>query len=279
MTESPSTIRRTEDPETARDSAGTMMDALGRIDSLVLLMNRVRESEPGSCHAGDNRKSPRFVPSVTIQHSLVGALHCMLEFQRVTVEGGETSTGVTSRPFGQIAIVRQALDMCALAGWLMNSNNRDERIRRVFRLERENVRLSDSALKSLGQQPDRSREEKWQELQEIFAETSVEGLDLNHNGSALPRTTDMLKEIEKATWTTPRKYLAHWQLASGFAHGMPWAFTQVAALEEVAPHENSASSTFNVTINMTTLAMLASSTVLLLEDLVELFRSRSIKLW
>lgn len=263
----------------AHDSAGTMLDALGRIDSLVLLMNQVREPEPGSCHAGDNRKCPRFVPSVTIQHSLVGALHCMLEFQRVTVERGETSTGVTSRPFGQIAIVRQALDMCALAGWLMNSDNRDERIRRVFRLERENVRLSDSALKSLGQQPDRSRKEKWQELQEVFAETSVEGPDLNHSGSMLPRTTDMLKEIEKATWTTPRKYLAYWQLASGFAHGMPWVFTQVAALEEVALHESSASSTFNVTINMTTLAMLASSTVLLLEDLVELFRSRSVKLW
>jgi hypothetical protein len=280
LTDNPAAGRQKESPEVAQENAEVLLTVLSGIDRMMDEMKNVVEAEPGSCHAGDNRKSPRYVPSVTIQHSLVGALHCMAEFRRVSVEESESSVAISTRPYGQIAILRQALDMCALAGWLMDSNNRDERIRRIFRLEFDNIKLSDVALNSLGAQPTPERPEKLRLLQKAFMETSVGGLDLTRSrGSSLPTTTDMLTTLEKASWTARRKYLAIWQLASGFAHGMPWAYTQVAELEVVSEHQRSESITSNVTISITALATIASRTMLLLADLVRLFSSRSRKQW
>lgn len=268
---------RRESSESRDEAAAILAKAFGELERIRDGLNAHAETQKGSSLSGDDLKSPRFIPSVTFHHSIAGALNCLEELRELMVVENKSEIEITSRPYGQIALVRQALDMAALGSYLLSPPARTERIRRVFLLEKENARLSYNTLANFGETPSKPLADRLEYLQAAAQEAGQTDLDLLRKEIKLPTTTSMLEAVQREPWTEPRSYLGTWQLASGFAHGMSWAMSQVAELEEVAPSSRTASSTYHVTIGFTLLCTLVGNAVLLVRDLVGLYVSRAQK--
>ena len=65
------------------EAAQTLVNVFAKLSEVRSRLDVVERPEPGSSLYGDDKRSPKYVPSVTVLYSLSGALNCLEELQQL----------------------------------------------------------------------------------------------------------------------------------------------------------------------------------------------------
>lgn len=211
---------RASDDQSIRDKWVELAKIVNR------LVQRVADPEDfaivrSSSLAGDDRESHPFEISHAIRH-LINASVDQLDGIKVLLVDAETehlAVGST--------LARAALENTATALWILGPRSRDTRIERVLRWHARNYHHDKSTVGHLvGDAPDRH-------LDMVRAVARTRGLSVGAITSGY-RTTTPIKGSSEFT-TIDANFL--WSVASGFAHGRPWAYQGLLRREALSVDE------------------------------------------
>lgn len=162
----------------------------------------------GSSLAGDDAASHPFEVSQAVRH-LINASVDQLHGAKVLIhDAGAEHLAVAS------TLARAALENTAAAMWILGPRTRDDRVARVLRWHARNYHDEAGTVGHLvGDAPQRN-------LELVKDVAARRGLD----GEALAKGYKVTTPIDGSEEFTTIQVRFLWSLASGFAHGRPWAY-------------------------------------------------------
>lgn len=169
------------------------------------------EHRPDSALAGDDRATSPYNTSHAFRQSLNASIDHLHAAKTLVHDVGMLHLGAPS------TLARSALENAATGWWLLEPSKRDERVLRTLRWYSRNFRDQHTALDDTSLTPTQTLEQK---LDRIRAIASRRGLNPEEAAGGF----QMSKIVQAHTDGTSTDSKFVWQLASGFAHGRPWAY-------------------------------------------------------
>jgi hypothetical protein len=200
-----------DEPEDVEDEIGLKWGAMS--DALDRLAERIADPDdfpvfPGSSLRGDDRVSHPFEVSQAIRHLINASVDQLHGAKSLLHVAGHEHLAVSS------TLARAALENTATGLWILGPPNRDPRVERVLRWHARNYDDEASTVGHLvGDAPERHK-------LLVGATAAARGLDREQVVRGYKVTTPILGAEE---FTSIRVSFL-WAVASGFAHGRPWAY-------------------------------------------------------
>lgn len=164
-----------------------------------------------SALTGDDRGTSPYNTSHAFRQSLNAAIDHLHAAKTLIHDVGVLHLGAPA------TLARSALENAATGWWLLEPPGRDERVLRTLRWYSRNFRDQHTALAATPLAAERTLEQKLGRIRMI---ASSRGL----NPEQATAGFQMSKVMEAHTRGTNTDSKFVWQLASGFAHGRPWAY-------------------------------------------------------
>lgn len=168
---------------------------------------------PGSSLAGDDREAHPFEVSQAIRHILnvtIDQLHGV----KVAVRDSQIQhLGVST------TLARAALENGATGLWILGPSNRSERIERVLRWHSRNYQDLAKFLETIQRGDPKLVASAINGLAQVREVAERRGIDPKVAANGYPVT----RPISGGGQFTELPVFSDWQIASGFAHGRPWA--------------------------------------------------------
>ncbi len=164
-------------------------------------------------------------------------------------------------PFGAYALVRNAIDVAAVALWLLEPMSGTLRIKRRMLLGVDEVNKRHALGLAMGHM---SKADQGRDRMKEVAGLSGLG-EWNPLKEKLPTMTRILGNLERHHTNVVFPWLAVWQLTSGHAHGKMWAQIESNELREVESTKTETGSQYRMTIRYGMLAPALLETMQLLE--------------
>lgn len=209
----------------------------------------------------DDSRSPHYPVSGYAYSQLVVATGCIAALKQMIVRESDDKILMFASPFGAYALIRNAIDVAAVALWLLEPMNGTLRIKRRILLgldevnKRHALGLAMGHISEAGQRRARMKEV-----------AGLAGLgEWNPLKEKLPSMTWILGSLERHHSNVVFPWLAVWQLTSGHAHGKLWAQIESNELKEVDNTKTETGSQYRVTIRYGMLAPALLETMQLLE--------------
>lgn len=169
------------------------------------------EHRRDSALTGDDRATSPYNTSHAFRQSLTAAIDHLHAAKTLVHDVGMVHLGAPA------TLARSALENAATGWWLLEPRGRDERVLRTLRWYSRNFRDQHTALDDTTLIPERTLEQKLGKVRAIAAKRG-----LNPDQAAGGYKMSTVIEAHTAGTRTDSKF--GWQLASGFAHGRPWAY-------------------------------------------------------
>lgn len=169
---------------------------------------------PGSAMAEDDRAAHPFPVSEAVRH-IINATVDQLHGLKVAVhDAPQQHIAVGS------TLARAAIENAASGLWIIGPNRQDHRIERVLRWHARNYRDFELFLNSAERDTSAELERNGAALQQIRSVAMARGINPDVAASGFKVTTP----LTGCSDFTATPVYRDWQLASGFAHGRPWAY-------------------------------------------------------
>jgi hypothetical protein len=137
--------------------------------------------------------------------------------------------------YGPFALVRGALENASHAVWMLESDDREERILRRLRLEWAEWSEQEKVRKAMGAPPVRSNDEHFKKLTALIRSTAIDPSDIK---KANADYTTIVKAAGEHLDTGSTRQLVIWKACSALAHGEfrgTLAYAAREMLAEVSP--------------------------------------------
>lgn len=226
--------------------------------------------EPGSAFAGDNARLSSFRVSDYASTQISVALGCIEALEMMIVREESTSVEVRISPYGQYALLRNALDASVTCLWMLDPVSSTGRLKRRLLLEVDETRNAAALKTSQGQPVNDWKKKKRARIREVSDQAGI--VQWNPLKAELESTTKMLGSIERHHADPVMSWLAWWQLASGHAHGKSWATLASHDREEIDGSRDGDSATYRVTANFGVLAGMLFETMKLIRCALERYQ-------
>ncbi|WP_405372051.1 MULTISPECIES: hypothetical protein [unclassified Microbacterium] len=198
-----------EDRYTEEDIRERWIEFGSAVDRLVQRVGDLDEFPvlARSSLAGDDRKAHPFEVSRAVRHLINASIDQLHGIKVLLVDAQVEHLAVGP------TLARAATENTATALWILGPAQRAERLNRVFRWHVRNYQDERKTVgKFVGDRPDAN-------ISSLMKTATMLGLDPKvEHGYAIS------KPIEEAQDFTDMDVLFLWQVASGFAHGRPWAY-------------------------------------------------------
>lgn len=217
---------------------------------------------PDSALAGDDRATHPYNTSHAFQQSLSASIDHLHAAKCLIHDAGLLHLGAPA------TLARSAIENAATAWWLLAPRRRDKRITRTLRWYSRNFRDQHTALDG---QPDLAGRPLEEKLADIRAIAARRGVPAETAASGYKMST-VIGEHDKTTTDAGSMFL--WQLASGFAHGRPWAYLGALAQE---PHPTAEDGIMGIRLmNTVQIGLYPTLTALhTLQDALRLWQARA----
>ncbi|WP_382344675.1 hypothetical protein [Glutamicibacter ardleyensis] len=232
-----------------------------RIDGLAEKHESSFKPESGSRLDFDNQRAPTRPISDYAHAQLSVATDCLQSLKRMILREQDKAVDMHLGPFAHYALIRNALDSLAIVIWLMEPESSTGRLKRLLRIECNEVELASKHYQSVGIRAwKQTKEQKLERIREIAVEAGIENWDPVTD--KLSTTTKILGEIDRLRSKSSRvSWLSYWQLASGYAHGKRWAVLASGELTEQEGTATKHGATFVVTASYQFLDLLLAETL------------------
>ncbi|WP_075863411.1 hypothetical protein [Gordonia sp. CNJ-863] len=167
----------------------------------------------GSSLAGDDRASHPFEVSQALRHIINVSVDQLHGVKTAVREGRYLHLGVSS------TLARAALENAVTGLWILGPRTRNTRIERVLRWNSRNYHDSANYLRDSAMFDNDRAQKHDQNLAQIAQLATARGIDPDVATNGFPTT----KPIKQGAQYTDLPVYTDWQIASGFAHGRPWA--------------------------------------------------------
>ncbi|WP_431710711.1 hypothetical protein [Glutamicibacter uratoxydans] len=208
--------------------------------------------DPDSGFFVDNERLPVFRVPDYARSQISVALGCIEALELMVMREGPDTFEIRIFPYGQFALLRNALDSLAVCLWLLDPVSSTGRVKRRLQLEVDETYKGSLLKQTVGQPVKDWKRERRARIRQLAEEAGV--VEWNPLKAGLPTTTKMLESIERYHTDPVMPWLGWWQLASGHAHGKMWAKLASHELEEVEGSRDGSSATYRVTANFGMLA-------------------------
>ncbi len=196
------------------------------------------------------------------------------------------STGDNLLPMsGLYPIIRASLESSALAIYLLESIDRDERLRRSYVVAEEDAKYLQSFAESMGNSANDARARARAEIRELIASRPTLGdpAQFRFEGvkySELIENADAVMAADPATPGVERMTLiAWWKLLSGLSHGKQWAFVESMERSDAIIDEANESAHVRQSSSAAAVAVVFQLAVETLEAALRLYGRRSKVTW
>lgn len=216
----------------------------------------------GSGFAVDNTRLSSFRVPDYASTQLSAALGCIEALEMMITRENSDSLEVRISPYGQYALLRNALDAAVTCLWMLDPVSSTGRLKRRLLLEVDETRNAAALKASQGHPANDWKSKKRARIRELTRQAGIEGW--NPLKVDLASTTKMLESIERHHEDPVMPWLAWWQLASGHAHGKSWATLASHQFEEIDGSRDGSSATYRVTANFGVLAGMLFETMKLI---------------
>lgn len=162
----------------------------------------------GSSLAGDDRRLHPFEISQAVRHLINATVDQLHGIKTLAVDAQTEHLAVG------FTLARAALENIATALWMLGPSKREERFERVLRWHARNYQDEHTAVGHLVGSAAKANIEK----------VLVTAQSLSIDPEVVRRGYKITAPIEGAEEYTKMDVLFMWRVASGFAHGRPWAF-------------------------------------------------------
>ena len=256
------------------NSPGSFDDemALAKWHELAPLIDRMMERvgtpgeflvHPGSSLSGDDRASDPYQVSHVVHMCLTAAVDHLHAAKVLVVDSSQVNLAAPA------TLARGALETLAAAYWVLGPKERDERVARALRWHVKNMWDSNTALKPRGL----TRRPLDEMLKRVLAVADRRGLEGKPISGGYT-STDAVKYADEQLTDLTLGVLFPWRIASGLAHGRPWAYLGFSELEL---HDASAPNVVSVRLTSSLARALYPNLAAfhLMENLLQLFQQRS----
>lgn len=233
-------------------------------------LNEKASIEPRSGFEADNTRLSSFRVPDYASTQITAALGCIEALEMMIIRENSANVEVRISPYGQYALLRNAIDAAATCLWMLDPASNTGRLKRRLLLEVDETRNAASLRTSLGQPVKDWKTKKRARIRELADEAGLEGW--NPLKANLDTTTSMLESIERHHADPVMPWLAWWQLASGHAHGKSWATLASHQFEEIDGSRDGSSATYRVTANFGVLAGMLLETMKLIRCALERYQ-------
>lgn len=168
---------------------------------------------PGSSLAGDDREAHPFEVSQAIRHILNVTIDQLHGVKVAVCDSQVQHLGVST------TLARAALENGATGLWILGPSNRNERIERVLRWHSRNYQDLAKFLETIQGGNPALGSSAIDGLAQIRDVAERRGIDPKVAANGYPVT----RPISGGGQYTDLPVFSDWQIASGFAHGRPWA--------------------------------------------------------
>lgn len=233
---------RVSDPASEQEYAQALLGLLDANLSLYDEMNRWPESEPGSLIFEDDQATYPFPLSNNVRYLLLVAVDNLSGLRSMILEASENGVPTLNlHVFAPYTLLRNAIECAGTALWILEPDERHERVLRVAQFELEDAKKNKTALTAFGG----TGEETFNRKKAII-EAMIEPFEQLSWRSVADgfRITDLLRSIGSIPQLEGLNPLGKWQIASGMAHGKRWAGTLLSDLKEDAQPTTEGDSTF-----------------------------------
>lgn len=213
------------DPEMSSQVAAKWVEIAPLVDRLMERLAEPREFpvRPGSALVGDDKASSPYQVSHAVMACVSAAVDHLHAAKTLAYDSGLLHLAAPA------TLARGVIENAATGLWIVTPASRDERVRRVLKWHSRNAH--DQAGAGFAP-PGRA---KGHYLDKIAAVATRRGLE--------PATVRSGYQMLKVIRTVDMEHsdlggiAIAWQLASGFAHGRPWAYLGALAQEEIGSPE------------------------------------------
>ncbi|KSU64774.1 hypothetical protein AS038_15650 [Arthrobacter sp. NIO-1057] len=224
----------------------------------------------GSGFETDNFRLPSFrVPDYASTQINV-ALGCIEALEMMITRENDVSVEVRISPYGQFALIRNALDAAVTCLWMLDPVSNTGRLKRRLLLEVDETYKAAAMKASQGQPVAEWKKQKRARIREVANQAGLTAW--NPLKADLDTTSKMLRSIERHHVDPVMPWLAWWQLASGHAHGKSWATLASHDREEIDGSRDGDSATYRVTANFGVLAGMLLETMKLIRCALERYQ-------
>jgi len=178
---------------------------------------------PGSSLAGDDRASKPFKVSEAIRHIINAAVDQLHGVKVAAHDAKLQHLAVSAR------LARAAIENAAAGLWILGPHLRDSRIERVLRWHSRNDNDFQLFLDADDLDTTAEAERNRAALEQIRGVAQARGIDPKSAAGGFRVTTPL---TECSEFTDLPVYTT-WQIASGFAHGRPWAYHGLLQREDI----------------------------------------------
>jgi len=185
---------------------------------------------------------------------------------------------------GLYPIIRTAIESGSLALYLLDPNDRDERLRRTYWVAADDASWLEKFARSTGQQSS-AREDARARVRELVATRPSLGHPTAFGFqpikySDLVENADAAMAVDPATPAVQRMaLLSWWQLLSGLSHGKQWAFMASMERSEAIVDEANQSAHVRLTSSASAVALVLQQAVEVVEAALRLYGQRSKDAW
>ena len=168
---------------------------------------------------------------------------------------------------GPYSLVRGALESFAAAYWMLGPDDRQERVLRTLRWQYQNERDQETALADLDIAGLRSHADRLGSIVVVG-----EGLALNRR--AIEERVTSTGMLTYAEGETGLKVLLPWRIASGLAHGRPWA-TMGMSRREIEPTDDPEVMSVKLASGRSRILVFTVTSIKLLQTVLRLHEARA----
>ncbi|MFD0044924.1 hypothetical protein ACFVGV_07020 [Pseudarthrobacter scleromae] len=250
-----------ESDQDAANYSAYMMKIFRRSEDISSQLESFLQPPEMSALFGDDLRSPHYSVSGYAYSQLVVATGCIAALKQMIVRETDDKILMFASPFGAYALIRNAIDVAAVALWLLEPMSGTLRIKRRLLLGVDEVNKRHALGLAMGHFS--KADQRRARMKEVAA---LAGLgEWNPLREKLPSMTRILGSLERHHTNVVFPWLAVWQLTSGHAHGKMWAQIESNELREVESTKTETGSQYRMTIRYGMLAPALLETMQLLE--------------